>query len=129
MTLVELLIVLAMVGILAGVALPKAAAIQESIELESGAQELMRELNRAQVRAIKENRTVAFSVASSTEYRVGADAPRALPNGLHFGSSPAPIQFASFGPPLSGPVTIGITSTRGRTRYVAINAGGQVSLQ
>lgn len=129
MTLVEVLVVLTMVGILAGVALPKASAIQESMELESGAQQLMRELSLAQVRAIKENRTVAFAFESEKEYRIGNEYPRALPGSLRFASSPAPIQFASFGPPISGPATVAIASTSGRMRYVVLNGAGLVTLQ
>ena len=129
MTLVEVLVVLSMVGIMAGVALPKASAIQESMALESGAQQLMREMSLAQIRAIKENRTVAFAFESQNEYRIGNDYPRALPGSLRFASSPAPIQFASFGPPISGPVTVAIASTSGRMRYVVLNASGLVTLQ
>ena len=129
MTLIEVLVVVSMVGILAGVALPKAAGIQESIALESGAQELMRQMNLAQVRAIKENRTVPFAFASSTEYQIGDAEPRSLPEKLHFSSTPPAIQFASFGPPLTGPATILVAASTGRTRAVVVNASGHVSLQ
>src|SRR5688500_16839456 len=103
MTLIEVMLVVSIVGIVAGAALPKAAAILESMALESGAQQLIREMNLAQVRAIKENRTVVFGFASETEYQIGNDGPRPLPGSLRFGSVPAAIQFASFGPPLTGP--------------------------
>lgn len=129
MTLIEILVVLSMVGILAGVALPKAAAIQESIELESGAQQLIREMNLAHVRAIKANRTVTFAFESNKEYRIGDDAPRPLPGQLHFPSVPPAIQFASFGPPLTGPATVVIASAKGRTRSIVLNSSGYVSLQ
>lgn len=130
-TFIEVLIVLTIVGILAGLAMPKAAAIQESIELESAAQRVMRELNLTQVRAIKENRTVAFLRVSPTAYRIGAAGElRELPENIQFGSAtPAQIQFASFGPPLTGQATLEIESARGRKRYVVLNASGYASLQ
>lgn len=129
MTLIEVLVVVALIAILIGVVLPKAAAIQESIELESGAQHLMRELNAAQVRAVKENRTVVFGFEDDDAYRIGADAARPLPGSLKFGSAPSEIRFASFGPLLTGPATIQIASPRGRTRSVMVNASGHVTLQ
>jgi prepilin-type N-terminal cleavage/methylation domain-containing protein len=129
MTLIEVMVVVSAVGILAGVALPKAAAIQESIALESAAQQLMREMNLAQVRAIKENRTIPFAFTSATQYQIAADQPHALPSKLHFGTTPAAIQFASFGPPLTGPVTVRVESNTGKYRVVALNANGYVSLQ
>ncbi len=129
MTLIEVLVAITIVAILTGVALPKAAAIQESIELESGAQQLMRELNLAQVRAIKENRTVVFAFEGDTEYRVDTDAPRPLPGALRFGAAPSQIQFASFGPPPTGPAAVQLASPRGRTRSVMVNASGFVTLQ
>ena len=129
MTLIEVMLVLSVVGILAGVALPKAAAIQQSIALESGAQQLIREMNLAQVRAIKENRTVPFAFTSSTHYRIGADQPRELPSKLHFGTTPAAIQFASFGPPLTGPATVRVESSTGKYRVIALTSNGYVTLQ
>ena len=129
MTLIEVMIVLSIVGIVVGMALPKAAAIQESMQLESGAQQLMRELNLAQVRAIKENRTVSFVFESDSVYRIGTGEARPLPGSLRFGSVPSPIQFASFGPPLSGPATIQIVSPKGRARSLALNSSGYVTLQ
>lgn len=128
-TLIEVLVVLAMVAILVGFALPKAAAIQESIALESGAQQVVRELNLAQVRAIKENRTVSFVFESETVYRIGTGEARPLPSSLRFYSAPPEIQFASFGPPVSGPVTLTLASSTGRTRSIVMNATGYVTLQ
>ena len=129
-TLTEVLIVLAIVGVLAALAFPKARAIQESIELESGAQQVMRDLNLTQVRAIKENRTVSFLRLSASQYQIGTGEIRELPSRLRFGSvTPAEIQFASFGPPPTGPATLDIETVTGRTRYITLNASGYASLQ
>jgi type II secretion system protein H len=129
-TLIELLVVVTMVGIIAGLAFPKAAKIQESMALESGAQQVMRELNLAQVRAIKENRSVGFIRLDEKTYRIGAGETRELPDNLEFGSgTPAEIRFASFGPPLTGPASVEIASIHGRKRYVVLNSSGYASLQ
>jgi type II secretion system protein H len=129
-TLIELLVVVTMVGIAAGIALPKAAEIQESMALESGAQQIMRELNLAQVRAIKENRTVGFIRLDERSYRIGTGETRELPENLEFGSAtPGEIRFASFGPPLTGPASLEIASVHGRKRYVVLNSSGYASLQ
>lgn len=130
LTLIELLIVVTMVGIVAGVAFPKIAKIQESMALESGAQQVMRELNLAQVRAIKENRSVGFIRVNEKTYRIGTGETRDLPDNLAFGSAtPAEIRFASFGPPLTGPASVEIASVHGRKRYVVLNSSGYASLQ
>lgn len=129
-TLLEVLIVLAIVGILAALAFPKAAAIQESIQLESGAQQVMRDLNLTQVRAVKENRTVSFVRLGASQYQIGTGEVRELPSKLQFGSAtPAEIQFASFGPPPTGPATLDIETKTGRKRYITLNASGYASLQ
>jgi type II secretion system protein H len=129
-TLIELLVVVTMVGITAGLAFPQAAKIQESMALESGAQQVMRELNLAQVRAIKENRSVGFIRLDEKTYRIGTGETRELPDNLEFGSAtPAEIRFASFGPPLTGPASLEIASIHGRKRYVVLNSSGYASLQ
>jgi type II secretion system protein H len=129
-TLIELLVVVTFVGILAGLAFPKAAEIQESMALESGAQQVMRELNLAQVRAIKENRSVGFIRLDEKSYRIGTGETRELPDNLEFGSAtPGEIRFASFGPPLTGPASLEIASIHGRKRYVVLNSSGYASLQ
>lgn len=129
-TLIEILVVLVFVGILAGLAYPKINAVQQSIELESAAQQVMRDLNLTQVRAVKENRTVSFTKLSATQYRIGTGETRELPSRLQFGSlTPGAIQFASFGPPLTGPATVDIQNTKGKTRRVSLNASGMATLQ
>jgi prepilin-type N-terminal cleavage/methylation domain-containing protein len=129
-TLIEVVMVIAIIGIIVTWAFPKAAEIRESIELESGAQQVIRDLHLTQMRAIKENRTVSFFRVGSSQYQIGVGETRDLPSRLQFGSAtPAEIQFASFGPPPTGPATLDIENAKGRKRYIVLNASGFASLQ
>ncbi len=71
-TLLELLVVLAIIGLLAVIAVPRFAGVLPGVELESGARQLVSGLREARSRAVSLNREVPFILAGgANRYAIG----------------------------------------------------------
>ena len=71
-TLLELLVVLAIIGLLAVIAVPRFAGALPGAELESGARQLVAGLREARSRAVSQNRQVPFILAGgANRYSIG----------------------------------------------------------
>ncbi|MGH7858971.1 MAG: GspH/FimT family pseudopilin [Candidatus Binatia bacterium] len=96
-TLLELLVALALVGVLVAIAVPRVSAIIPGALLDQAARSLATDLRFARVKAIAENRRRRLVVELDRgAYRVEADAegtfvsegaPRTLPGGVTFDAS------------------------------------------
>lgn len=125
-TLLELVIVIAVAGILFAGAYPASARIQQRMRLENAAEQVARDLTRAKSEAIKNNAPVSFDRTGDATYQLGS-ASRKLPESVRFREpSSQTIRFAAFGPPLTGAGSV-IVELGGKTRTVSVTAGGLVT--
>ena len=82
-SLVDIMIVLALIGILSGIAVPMIGNLSESLELGTNAREVERELQTARLRAVTSNRPirVRFNCPVAGQYRmVELIGPASAPN-------------------------------------------------
>lgn len=128
-TLIEMMIVMVIAGVLMTIALPGAARLQRAMKMDSGAQQFMRELTRAQTEAIKRNQARTVTKVSETTYQIQGLPVRTLPEGVKFSASSATaVQFASFGPPPLGGAVFRL-ELGGLSRNISVNASGLVTVQ
>jgi type IV fimbrial biogenesis protein FimT len=142
-TLAELVIVIAVIGILAVMAVPSFLTYLRAAGLKSGAQQVVTLVNQARELAIKENANVCVTLPSATQmrYRVGActtgtawvgagtDATGNinLPPGITVTASASPI-FNYVGSALpAATYTLTYTQT-GATLTVSVAASGRVTI-
>jgi prepilin-type N-terminal cleavage/methylation domain-containing protein len=134
-TLVEIALVIVIVGILIGIAVPRFTAMRNGLQLDTAAHQLAGELRRAQIEAVKRNRTIRVSKTATETYAVEQLTPavtllysRSFEPGVGFAAGAMTVSFASFGPPIGGgaafPITFG-----GRTKTVTVGANGIITVQ
>ncbi len=105
-TLIEMLTALLILGTLTAIVLPKFSQYRRAWALESGGQQIVSDLQRARIQAIKRNQTVFLTKSDSTGYSIRFLGNRTLPEGTTFGiGTPDSVAFAPFGPTLTGPAT------------------------
>ena len=122
-TLIGLTISLFIILVLANIALPPIGKTIRSVRLQATTTDLAGDLARARIEAIKRNRVVDFTVTSETQYEIEYVGVMTLENGAYFVNAPTLVQFAAFGPLLTGPdeFTVGLGSD---TRTVSLTASG-----
>ena len=72
---------------------------------------------------MKRNRVVDVTMISQTQYDIEFVGVRRLENGVAFQAGPALVQFAPFGPMLTGPAQF-VLELGGDTRTVSLTASG-----
>ena len=83
-TLLELMIVMAIMAAIAGLSGPRAIQLYDSVQYQSAVRELLTALNTARYRAIRDGQHIDFMVNADTlEYRLGDDPMQRLPEGIH----------------------------------------------
>jgi prepilin-type N-terminal cleavage/methylation domain-containing protein len=123
-TLVELMIVVAILGITAGFAWPKFIETRHQLAVESAAQRLTRDLGLARTEAIKRNRPMSLRRIGMDAYRVDSIPVREFAGGLRFRSgAPAVVTFVPFGPLTTGPAVFEVELGH-YSKRVEINAAG-----
>lgn len=153
-TLAELVMVIAVVGILSIMAVPSFLRYYQAAKLKSGAQQMLTLINQARELAIKENDKVCANLSSSTQMTythsnctalvaswpapgaawVGAGTDAAdninLPTGITVTVSPNPAIFDYLGSAVtSPPATYTLTNTQtGATLTVSVAASGRVTI-
>ena len=128
-TLIEAMIVLVVTGAILGVALPKFGAMRQGMQLDAAAQQLAGDLRRAQVEAIKRNRSIKFARTGVSSYTIDSIGNRSFDGGVVFGPSSDSVRLAAFGPPVGGAGATFIVSLGGRQKAVAVSAAGLVRVQ
>ena len=125
----ELLIALAMIGILSAITGPRVTEAMRRHALDAASQQLALELSRAQSEAIKRNSPVSLTRVGLTGYRVNNGPTIVFADDVTFTSSSAStVTFASFGPPTTG--TAALTVVRGDDqKIVRVSATGRVSIE
>jgi type II secretory pathway pseudopilin PulG len=135
-TLVEALVVIVMVGMLVGIAIPRFAAMRQGLQLDTAAQQLAGDLRRAQVEAIKRNQTVELAKTGASTYDIQSVPPapatvfyaRSFEQNVTFGGGSVSVRMASFGPPVGGGAAF-IVDVGGNQKTVTVSAAGRISVQ
>ncbi len=128
-SLVQLITAIVILGVLSAIAIARSGEIIRNSRLESAAQQLVGDLYRARVEAIKRNQAVYIAQAGPTEYMIQFVGARELPSAVSFGAGvPDTVRFAPFGPTLTGAATY-ILTLGGKTRMVDVHASGVASVR
>ncbi len=122
-TLIDVIITLAITLVLASIALPPIGNTIRSVRLEATTSTLAGDLARARIEALKRNQVVDVTLNSATEYEIEFVGVRTLENGATFLEGPELIQFAPFGPMLTGPAQF-VLGLGGDTSTVSLAASG-----
>lgn len=127
-SLIEILTAIVVMGILATIVGPKVASLSHRSTVEGAAQQLLGDLQRARMEAIKRNASVTLKRTGSSSYTITFVGTRKL-SGATFQSGPDSVRFASFGPLQLGGGSTFVVVAGGYTRTVTLNAAGHASVQ
>jgi prepilin-type N-terminal cleavage/methylation domain-containing protein len=129
-TLLELVVVATIAGLILAVVAPRIQAYRENMLLNSVAHELVRDLGRARIEALKRNEGVTLRLLEDTAYQIRTEPHRRLPAGVTFyrTGSVDSVRFASVGPVVIGAGSIVVDAGTARRRVV-IRSTGQVAVQ
>ena len=119
----EVLVSVLVITLVASIAMPAIGETVRAVRLSSATSGLAADLGRARLEALKRNSVVEFTLTSSTEYSVEFVGVTTLENGVVFQEGPEVVQFAPFGPTLTGPAEFVLT-LGGETRTVSLTASG-----
>jgi prepilin-type N-terminal cleavage/methylation domain-containing protein len=136
-SLVEILIVVALVAILAAITVPSVQGAMSQYELLTSGQQVVSTIRAARIQAVSRNQVlkVRFDFPAARQYQVvdAVDAAVGLPQTLAgtqmtFGAF-TDVQFTTAGR-LAAPIVINVTNgTAAQNRIINVSASGQVRLQ
>jgi type IV fimbrial biogenesis protein FimT len=126
-TLLELVIVMVILLLIAGIAVPPLQLVARSTRMESARQTFIGDLRLARVEAIRRNRSVSVTRTGPSSYTIEYIGARSLKDGVTFGSGPAVVRFAAFGPLQTGMATYTL-QLDGKTSTVRLSAAGNASV-
>ena len=141
-SLIELMIVVALVAVLAGIAVPQLAGAMTRYALINASQQVVSTIRAARVQAVGKNRVarVRFNFPAAGQYQVVDSAEVALgsvqvlPNGTTFGAVSGPVEFNTSGRAThvggaAAPVTIVVSNgMAAQNRTITVSASGRVLL-
>ena len=141
-SLIELIIVVALVAVLAGIAVPQMAGAMTRYALINASQQVVSTIRNARVQAVGKNRVsrVRFDFPAAGQYQVLDSAGAALgsvqilPDGTTFGAISGDVEFNTSGRAThvgggAAPVTIVMSNgTAAQNRTITISASGRVLL-
>lgn len=133
-TLIEILVTLAIIGIMAAIARPDWGSVLRTYRLNGATRQIQSELNRIKMKAVTEN--VNFQLVYSENgqtYQVKRNGveleTKSLPEGivLRTAASPLTLEFTPRGTPSSaGTVTVKLCNTKGEGKDVVVSATGRI---
>jgi prepilin-type N-terminal cleavage/methylation domain-containing protein len=127
-TLLELVIVMVILSIVAGIAVPAMQSAAQSSRLETGRQTFIGDLRLARTEAIRRNRSVYVAMTSPSTYTIEYIGGRTLKEGVTFESAPDTVRFAAFGPLQTGMATY-VLDLDGTNTTVRLSAAGNASTE
>jgi len=136
-TLIEVLTVIAIIAIVAGIILPNVVAWLPKYRLSSGAEEIQSTLQLARLGAIKENKsaTVIFSTVTHTFWaKIGDHTIKRgeMPAGITIDSVTVPasqVKFNGRGLADTSPGNILVKNDQGATKTITVNIVGMATIQ
>ena len=138
-TFIELLIVVALVSVLAGISAPTVAAGMERYEIISAGQQIVSTIRAARLQAVSKNMIlrVRFNFPADGQYQiVDADDTaigevRSLDDDITFGADVADVEFTTSGR-LNDVAPVSVAVTNGHEEFdrtVTVSTSGQVRLE
>ena len=127
-SLVELIIVMTILLILAGVAVPSLQSVSRASRIANGTHAFVGDLRLARMEAIRRNRSVEVEQTGATTYTIEYIGARSLSDGVTFSSGPALVRFAPFGPLQTGLATYTL-NLDGDIRTVRLSASGNAVVE
>lgn len=127
-TLVEILTAIVVLSILAAIVGPKMVALSSRTHAETAAQQVLGDLERARMEAIKRNTSVTWRKTGPDTYTITYVGARAL-DGATFQSAPDSVRFAPFGPLQLGAGSNFVVAAGGYTRKIVLTAAGHARIE
>lgn len=141
-SLIELMIVVALVAVLAGIAVPQMAGAMTRYALINASQQVVGTIRNARVQAVGKNRVarVRFNFPAAGQYQVidsagvALGSAQVLPNGVAFDAISGDVEFNTSGRAThvggaAAPVTIVMSNgTAAQNRTITVSASGRVLL-
>ena len=129
-TLVETMMVIVVVALMLGIALPRFREQRQRYQLDTAAHQLAGDLRRAQVEAIKRNQPVTLERINDSTYNVDFIGDRLFDGSVKFATalSADSVRLAAFGPPTTGARSF-VMQRDGVQRTVTVSAAGLITIQ
>jgi type II secretion system protein H len=129
-TLVETVMVIVVVGLIVGIALPRFREQRRRYQLDTAAHQLAGDLRRAQVEAIRRNQPVTLERINDSTYNVDFIGNRLFEGSVKFSTalSADSVRLAAFGPPTTGARTF-VVRRDGAQKSVTVSAAGLITVQ
>ncbi len=138
-TLIELMILIAIMGIFAGIAIPNFLSYLPKSRLNGAARQVMGDLMAARMKAVSQNTMVTVAWDSNHEYKIGGDPPidiwsnyhdvtiGSVSGGSFSSNSFSSINFLSRGTMQPGGGSIGLTNSVD-SKEVTVSIAGRVKI-
>jgi len=133
-TLVEILVTVALIGIISAIAIPDWGTVLLTFRLNGATRQVQSELHRIKMKAVTEN--VKFQLVYSENgqtYQVKRNGveleTKSLPEGIELRTttSPLTLEFTPRGTPSSaGTVTVKLCNTKGEGKNIVVRATGRI---
>src|SRR5918994_5273033 len=129
-TMVETIMVIVVVGLLVGIALPRFREQRRRFQLDTAAYQLAGDLRRAQVEAIRRNQPVTLERINDSTYNVDFIGDRLFEGSVKFSTalSADSVRLAAFGPPTTGARSF-VVQRSGGQKTVTVSAAGLITVQ
>jgi prepilin-type N-terminal cleavage/methylation domain-containing protein len=140
-TLVETMVAVVVASLIMAIGVPRFLGMREGLKLDGAAYQLAGDLRRAQIEAVKRNRTVELLKTGASTYSIQSVPPlldplqpvivfyaRSFEPDVTFDAGAMSVRMASFGPPVSGAATFTINHA-GRSKTTTVSANGLVTVQ
>ena len=129
-TLVETMMVIVVVALMLGIALPRFREQRQRYALDTAAHQLAGDLRRAQIEAIKRNQPVTLERINDSTYNVDFIGDRLFDGSVKFATalSADSVRLAAFGPPTTG-ARLFVMQRDGAQKTVTVSAAGLITIQ
>jgi prepilin-type N-terminal cleavage/methylation domain-containing protein len=141
-SLVELVIVIAVIGLLASIAIPNLVSARQGYQIHTAGHTVVTRLAQARMESLRRNRQIDVVLDAATRsvrivvVQAGADVtvdgPEYLPTGVIFDAAGTPnmrLTFDSLGRPLNPPQTVTLRQTgSGQQRIITIQSTGRLQV-
>jgi|LGVE01.1.fsa_nt_gb type IV fimbrial biogenesis protein FimT len=125
-TLIELIVIIAIVAVLAGIAVPNFLSYIPKSRLNGAARQVMGDLMAARMKAVKENTTVTVAWVTDRKYKISTEEKTINYSDVTIGSF-TDISFYSRG--TAWGATITLTNSAGSTKDVKVHLTGRVKIE